>query len=99
MDVYDQLEDESEQPEDDDVIVWAGEHEARHVAAPLRLNEASLDDLLGRVRAAEPERLGPVPTLLERDFNFPPFEELLREVADIRRLQQPYVLQAAEAAG
>lgn len=30
---------------------------------------------------------GPRPTLLERDFNFPPFHELLAEVAMIRRLQ------------
>jgi len=30
---------------------------------------------------------GPVPTLLERDFNFPPLEELLDEVRTIRKLQ------------
>lgn len=30
---------------------------------------------------------GPVPTLLERDFNFPPIEDLLDEVRRIRRLQ------------
>jgi uncharacterized protein (UPF0276 family) len=28
-----------------------------------------------------------VPTLLERDFNFPPLPELLNEVRHIRRLQ------------
>ena len=33
------------------------------------------------------EHFGPVPTLLERDFNFPPIEELLAEVARIRSLQ------------
>lgn len=32
-------------------------------------------------------RLGPVPTLLERDFNIPPFDELLGEIAQINRLQ------------
>ncbi|MDP9198794.1 MAG: DUF692 domain-containing protein [Pseudomonadota bacterium] len=32
--------------------------------------------------------LGPVPTLLERDFNFPPLPELVREVADVRARQQ-----------
>lgn len=32
-------------------------------------------------------RFGAVPTLLERDFNLPPLEELLQEVEDIRRLQ------------
>jgi hypothetical protein len=31
---------------------------------------------------------GPVPTLLERDFNFPPLPELVREVADVRARQQ-----------
>lgn len=31
---------------------------------------------------------GPVPTLLERDFNFPPIEELLDEVRRISRLQE-----------
>lgn len=36
---------------------------------------------------AEAVRLvGPRPTLLERDFNFPPFAELLAEVATIRRV-------------
>jgi len=33
---------------------------------------------------------GPVPTLLERDFNFPPMEELLDEVRRIKALQQSY---------
>jgi uncharacterized protein (UPF0276 family) len=32
-------------------------------------------------------RLGPVPTLLERDCNFPPLHHLLREVAQVRTLQ------------
>jgi uncharacterized protein (UPF0276 family) len=36
---------------------------------------------------------GPVPTLLERDFNFPPMEELLGEVRRIKELQ----LQARQA--
>jgi len=30
---------------------------------------------------------GPVPTLLERDFNFPPMGELLDEVRRIKQLQ------------
>lgn len=33
---------------------------------------------------------GPVPTLLERDFNIPPLAELLAEVADVRRRQQSH---------
>ncbi len=32
-------------------------------------------------------RLGPVPTLLERDFNIPPMAELMQEVGHIRTLQ------------
>ncbi len=32
-------------------------------------------------------RLGPVPTLLERDFNLPPLAELLQEVEQVRRIQ------------
>jgi hypothetical protein len=31
---------------------------------------------------------GPLPTLLERDFNFPPLDELLGEVERIRGLQR-----------
>lgn len=34
------------------------------------------------------DRLGPVPTLLERDFNFPPLDELLEETDRIRALQE-----------
>jgi hypothetical protein len=33
------------------------------------------------------EHFGPVPTLLERDFNFPPVEDLLTEVRRIRAMQ------------
>jgi len=40
-------------------------------------------DLLKKAYA----RFGPVPTLLERDFNFPPMEELLDEVRRIKALQ------------
>ncbi len=34
------------------------------------------------------QRVGPVPVLVERDFNFPPLEELLAEVARARELQR-----------
>ena len=33
------------------------------------------------------EHFGPVPTLLERDFNFPPLEELLAEIRRIKSMQ------------
>lgn len=45
------------------------------------------------------QRLGPVPTLLERDFNLPPLPELLQEVTHIRELQQHCHGALAEAAG
>ena len=44
-------------------------------------------------------RLGPLPTLLERDFNLPPFPVLLQEVAHIRALQQDGQRSATEAVG
>lgn len=34
------------------------------------------------------EHFGPVPTLLERDFNFPPLEDLLQEVRHIKSMQE-----------
>jgi uncharacterized protein len=43
------------------------------------------------------QRLGPVPTLLERDFNFPPLPQLLAEVDQIKRLQQFGGLTGSEA--
>jgi uncharacterized protein len=36
------------------------------------------------------ERFGPIPTLLERDFNIPPMAELRRELAIIRDLQRKH---------
>ena len=39
--------------------------------------------------------LGPVPTLLERDFNFPPLAELVAEVAGVRARQQAPARRAA----
>ena len=42
-------------------------------------------------------RLGPVPTLLERDFNFPPIAELFGEVEHIRALQSAATGAAAAA--
>ena len=42
---------------------------------------------------------GPVPTLLERDFNFPPLDELLGEVARIHEIQSRHGAPAIRAAG
>jgi uncharacterized protein (UPF0276 family) len=43
------------------------------------------------------ERFGPLPTLLERDFNFPPLGELVAEVRRIRSLQARAGAPVAEA--
>ena len=48
---------------------------------------AAVDDQAWQLLAAAYEHFGPVPTLLERDFNFPPIEDLLDELSRIRRLQ------------
>ncbi|NND68689.1 MAG: DUF692 domain-containing protein [Halioglobus sp.] len=45
------------------------------------------------------QRLGPLPTLLERDFNLPPLAQLLTEIARIRELQDRHQSLPAEAAG
>jgi uncharacterized protein (UPF0276 family) len=47
--------------------------------------------------AAAYRRLGPVPTLLERDFNLPPLPVLLAEVEHIRTLQRDCQSVGAEA--
>ena len=43
-------------------------------------------ELLGKAY----EHFGAIPTLLERDFNIPPLEELLAEVDRIVELQAPW---------
>ena len=48
-------------------------------------------DLLGAAYA----HCGPVPTLLERDFNFPPLAELVAEVTRVRELQHRHGLTGA----
>jgi len=48
---------------------------------------AVIDPVWALLQAAY-ARIGPVPTLLERDFNFPPMAELLSEVARIRTCQE-----------
>jgi uncharacterized protein (UPF0276 family) len=48
-----------------------------------------------RLLEAAYARWGVMPTLLERDFNFPPFGELLAELERIRGLQQEELRAAA----
>jgi uncharacterized protein (UPF0276 family) len=51
---------------------------------------APVIDPVWQLLAEAYQRLGAVPTLLERDFNFPPAEELLAEVAEITNLQDQH---------
>ncbi len=48
----------------------------------------AVDEQAWQLLADAYELFGPVPTLLERDFNFPPINELLNEVRRISKLQQ-----------
>lgn len=48
---------------------------------------AAVGDPAWQLLAEAYAHFGPVPTLLERDFNFPPMEELLDEVRRVRSLQ------------
>lgn len=67
-------------------------HVAGHFdeAADLKIDTHGADviDPVWELLAHAYQRLGPVPTLLERDFNFPPLNVLLQEVAQIRTLQR-----------
>ena len=56
----------------------------------------AVDDQAWALLAEAYARFGPVPTLLERDFNFPPMDELLGEVRRIREYQ--HAAATAEAA-
>lgn len=49
---------------------------------------AAVDEQSWQLLADAYAHFGPVPTLLERDFNFPPIEELLDEVRQIRTMQK-----------
>ncbi len=49
---------------------------------------AAVSDPVWRLLARTYERLGPLPTLLERDFNFPPLDDLLAELRLVRTLQR-----------
>lgn len=66
-------------------------HQAGHyVEAPdLRVDThgAAVDEAAWQLLEEAYDLFGPVPTLLERDFNFPPVDELLGEVGRIRELQ------------
>jgi uncharacterized protein (UPF0276 family) len=48
---------------------------------------AAVDDQAWGLLADAYDHFGPVPTLLERDFNFPPMNELLGEVRRIKAMQ------------
>jgi hypothetical protein len=66
-------------------------HQAGHYveAEDLRVDThgAAVGDAAWSLLAEAYARFGPVPTLLERDFNFPPVEQLLSEVRRIKSMQ------------
>ncbi len=74
-------------------------HVAGHyVEAPdLRVDTHGADviDPVWSLLAAAYDRWGPMPTLLERDFNFPPMAELLGELEQIRSMQKQAGLHVA----
>ena len=74
-------------------------HQAGHLveAEDLRIDThgAAVDEQAWKLLADAYEHFGPVPTLLERDFNFPPITELLLELNHIRELQDSAALKAA----
>ena len=60
---------------------------------------ATVKDAVWRLLGEAYRLHGVHPTLLERDFNFPPLSELLREIDAIRSLQQDAAPHAASAHG
>jgi hypothetical protein len=66
-------------------------HQAGHYveAEDLRVDThgAAVGDAAWALLADAYRYFGPVPTLLERDFNFPPLGELLAEVRRIKSMQ------------
>lgn len=66
-------------------------------AADLRVDTHGSDvvDPVWSLLAKAYEHCGVLPTLLERDFNFPPMHELLAEVAHIRHCQSSYLQRKA----
>jgi uncharacterized protein (UPF0276 family) len=66
-------------------------HQAGHYveSEDLRIDThgAAVDQQSWQLLADAYAHFGPVPTLLERDFNFPPIEELLDEVRQIKAMQ------------
>lgn len=66
-------------------------HQAGHYVEALDLrvdtHGAAVGDAAWDLLAEAYDHFGPLPTLLERDFNFPPMGELLAEVGRIKSLQ------------
>ena len=78
-------------------------HIAGHLeyAADLRVDThaAPVVDPVWELAAFAYENFGPLPTLLERDFNLPPLDELLAEVDQIVALQAPWMATGSQASG
>ena len=74
-------------------------HQAGHFVEDedLRIDThgAAVDNQAWALLAEAFEHFGPVPTLLERDFNFPPMSELLDEVRRIKAMQTEKAMAAS----
>ena len=69
------------------VYVHVAGHEAKGADLRVDTHGAPVIEPVWELLDEAYARFGPLPTLLERDFNFPPFADLLAEVARIRALQ------------
>jgi len=82
--------------------VWYLHLAGHYVEAPDLRVDTHGADVCGDVwalLAAAYAHCGPAPTLLERDFNFPPLAELLGEIGQVRALQTGRPSAAAAATG
>ena len=70
------------------VYVHVAGHEARSADLRVDTHGAPVIEPVWELLDEAYERFGPLPTLLERDFDFPPFADLLGEVERIRAVQE-----------
>lgn len=82
---YDPLEYLSALPGDRIAYLHVAGHYDEDVDLKVDTHGAPIDDPVWSLLEHAYRLYGPRPTLLERDFNFPPFEDLLDELGQVRR--------------
>lgn len=70
------------------VYIHIAGHESRSAGLRVDTHGAAVIEPVWELLDEAYAHFGPLPTLLERDFNFPPFTDLLAEVERIRALQE-----------